>query len=628
MILAGYLSEREKLKVSISDLEILQKNMKDVNVKLLIMYNQLPAIIYSVDLSKNPTLTYISYKGEEITGYKLSSFYETENFLSKISIEEDQSKWERIFQGESPIIIRLKHSDGSIIWTEHYVNLSFDILGATKRIDVVALDITRTKKFELSLLNERRLNSTVFDKAASLIILTDISGRIENINSATVKKLLLNKESVKGKYIYDVLLLPEDKKSLQEVLEDIFEFQKIADSLILRCLSNDNSIYYMDWRLALIEDNQDSDSKIIWIGIDHTSKREAEKQLRDLNRSLEDKVTQRTLELQTSNRELNSALEIIKATQEKLIQSEKLASLGQLISGLSHEINNPIGVVKASAETLLAEWTEEIQSLERSPIPDSLQNILRLPVDPMKVLTGVLNRNARKLMTKSFIEQSIQNPETLSEILVDSGVTKLSKDEIQLVKDLNIKSNDINLLKRLLLMDRSINHILLAANRLSKITYTLKNFSGLQSKNELSEYSLEDSIESALSIYQDYFNRGIALVKNYKYNGKIQCNTNDLVQLFSQLVWNAIQAIGTEGKLVIETDLSEDQVFVKITDTGPGIVEEHRAKIFVPFFSTKQSGDGLGLGLYLVKQIAIRHRADISYETSDKGTTFKVTFPI
>lgn len=627
-ILFNFNVQTKKLNLSLEELELLQKTIKDVNVRLLIMYNQLPAIIYNIEFLPEPRTSYISPKMEEITGYGLNFFYENPDFFKDIVIPDDQHKITDLYAGQSPIILRMIHANGSLIWTEHYVNVSFDILGIEKRIDVVALDITKSKKTEISLLQEKNLNNTVFDNAANLILLTNAHGLVENINSAAQTILGIKKNDVIGNYIQDVILLPEDREYLKDVLDDVNEIQNIAESLILRCVTNSNQTLFLEWRLGIIRDNKNEPSKIIWIGIDQTSKRAAEIELKELNKSLEEKVKGRTKELQSSNFELNSALYALREAQQKLIQNEKMVSLGQLVSGLSHEINNPIGMIKSSVETLVSEWQEGNDRDSSSLINELVQSILDSDTNGLRILTGLSNRQARKSLADTLNQHGITFAEELAELLVDSGIRNLSATNINRIKSLIKNRVDFKTLRKLLLVKQSSEHILYSVRRLSKITYTLKNFAGLQSNLELSDYSLNDTIHSAISLYKEHFLRDINLLLNLEYQGNIRCIQGDLVQLWSQIIWNSIQAVDSKGTIQIRSFKKMDMVYVEIEDSGAGIPTDNHTKIFMPFFSTKTTGDGLGLGLYLVKEIANRHNANVDFESKQGRTVFKVSFPL
>ncbi|TGL25611.1 PAS domain S-box protein [Leptospira yanagawae] len=626
-ILFSFQVQTKKLNLSLFELETLQKAIKDVNVRLLIMYNQLPAIIYNIEFLPEPRTSYISSKMEEITGYGINFFYENSDFFRDIVIPEDQHKIKDLYEGNSPIILRMIHANGSIVWTEHYVNVSNDILGIKKRIDVVALDITSSKKIEISLLQEKNLNSTIFDNAANLILLTNSKGLLENINPAALNLLGLSKEEVIGEYIQNIILVQEDKEFLKEVLDDINEIQNIAESLILRFVNQQKQTLYLEWRLGIIRDNKNEPAKIIWIGIDQTSKRTAELELKELNKSLEEKVKARTIELQTSNTELNSALFALREAQEKLIQNEKLASLGQLVSGLAHEINNPIGMIKSSVETLISEWEEETEEENNRSLNEILNLIINSNESGLRILTGLSNRQTRKSLSELLKQNEIIYPEELAELFVDSGIRNLSASILNKIKSSVQNLDDFKKLKKFLLMKQSSEHIHYSIRRLSKITFTLKNFAGLQSNLELIDFSLKDTIHSAISLYKEYFLRDINLILNLEFEGKIRCIQGDLVQLWSQMIWNAIQAVSSKGTIWIRSYQLGDSVVVEIEDSGIGIPYEQQTKVFMPFFSTKTSGDGLGLGLYLVKEIVNRHNANISFDSSPGRTLFKVVFP-
>lgn len=133
---------------------------------------------------------------------------------------------------------------------------------------------------------------------------------------------------------------------------------------------------------------------------------------------MEEKVKARTKELQSSNFELNSALYALREAQQKLIQNEKMVSLGQLVSGLAHEINNPIGMIKSSVETLISEWDEKKLHESNSRISELIQSILETDSGGLRILTGLSNRQARKSLTESLKQHSVPFEEELAELFV------------------------------------------------------------------------------------------------------------------------------------------------------------------------------------------------------------------
>ncbi|TGN19183.1 ATP-binding protein [Leptospira idonii] len=627
MIVAALLLQQRKLEEANEELNSLQKKMRALHTRLLIMNNQVPALIYSIELNPVPRFIYLNHRLEELTGYSIIEFYTDPEILSKISVPEDIKQISDFLSGQTPILLRWKNKEGKTLWIEHYTSISYDLEGNPLTLDGVAMDVTNTKTAEGYLEEEKNLNIAVFDNAASILVITSETGVIENFNYAAENLMGISRKDAIGKFIYDIMLLDTDRKTLQEVIEDISDFRKIADSIILRCISKDNQIRFLEWRIGTIAAENDQVKKIIWIGIDQTQKRKAEIELRDLNKSLENKVLERTLELQNSNEELNQTLAALRETQEKLIQSEKLASLGQLISGLSHEINNPIGAIKASTETLSSEWHDDYNSQARSKIEDKILRLTNLPYPELGLTTGLANRKLRKELNQKLQETDIKLSDKYSELLTDSGISEIDEDAVRLIQSCD-SEEDFAQLRKILVMNRSINHIMYAIKRLSRITYALKNFAGMQSNTSLSLHSLEDTIHSAIALYKEHFVRNIRLITDFQFDGRIHCNPADLTQMWSHFIWNSIQAMQHKGEIEITTTAVEKFAEVAIIDNGPGIAPENQSKVFQPFFSTKDAGDGLGLGLYLIQEIVKRHSGNIHFESSPGKTKFVLRFPI
>ncbi|WP_411821856.1 ATP-binding protein [Leptospira sp. 'Mane'] len=627
LIIIFQLVHQKKLIESNEELEVVQKKIKEINLRLLILNNQTPAILYSIRLDPSPHFDYVNSQAANLTGYSIQEFYEDKEILEKIIFHRDKEKFNLFFEGTSPILLRWVHKNGKILWTEHYTTTVLDEAGHPISIDGVALNVTETKNAEKSLALEKNLNLTVFENAASLLIITSNDGQIENFNSAAENLTGINRDDTIGKYIYDIILLASDRKALQDILEDISDFQHIAESITLRCISKDNQIRFLEWRLGTIKDRAGKILKIIWIGIDQTLKRKAEIELHELNKSLENKILERTLELQIKNSDLNSVLENLREMQEKLIHSEKLASLGQLISGLSHEINNPIGAIQASAETLSREWEDDYSSKTRHVLEDDILELTKLPDYNVGLTTGITNRKLRKDLKIKLEAKEIKFAEAYAELLTDAGLIDITENHLGLLSVCDTQET-YNQLRRILIINGSMNHIFSATKRLSRITYALKNFAGIQSDSALTPYKLEDTILSALNLYKDHFTKTVQLTTKFEFDGHIHCNPSDLIQMWSNFILNGLQAMNYHGRLILKTGVVENFIQVSIEDTGIGISEENKSKIFQPFFSTKEAGDGVGLGLYLIKEIVKHHHGTVSFESKETGTKFLVQFPI
>ena len=160
------------------------------------------------------------------------------------------------------------------------------------------------------------------------------------------------------------------------------------------------------------------------------------------------------------------------------------------------------------------------------------------------------------------------------------------------------------------------------------MVYALKSFSRQDHSDELIDTDLKDNIEVVLELYHNQIKQGCEVVRDYNSLPPIPCYPDELGQVWTNLIHNALQAMDHQGTLTIGIDQNELEAIVSVSDTGKGIPEEIREKIFQPFFTTQPAGEGIGLGLDIVKKIIEKHQGKISVESEEgKGTTFCVYLP-
>ena len=297
-----------------------------------------------------------------------------------------------------------------------------------------------------------------------------------------------------------------------------------------------------------------------------------EKQLliKEQNITLDRKVKERTAEL-------NDALVNLKQAQTKLVESEKMASLGQLTAGIAHEINNPINFVSSNVFPL------------RQDIND--------------------------------LKQILQHYETLTE-------SSDFKTKLQEINNLKEELDYETLLEEL---ETIINGIEDGARRTAEIVSGLRNFSRLD-QSEVEVASINDCIETTLKIIQSKL-KNIHLIKDFGNIPKIECFPGKLNQLFLNTIDNAIHAIHTKnienGELTIKTYEEGKNLICIIKDNGIGMDEATKNKIFDPLFTTKEVGEGTGLGMSIVHGIVELHggKMEISSE-KNVGTEIKLILPL
>jgi signal transduction histidine kinase len=293
--------------------------------------------------------------------------------------------------------------------------------------------------------------------------------------------------------------------------------------------------------------------------------------IEDLSRSLEDKVRVRTEQLRTTNEELRSAYRDLQATQLQLIQREKMASVGQLVAGVAHELNNPIGFISSNVTTL-ADFVQRLRGMLESYEEAALPEADRARVD------------ARR-----------------RELQVDYALKYL---------------------------DAMISGIREGADRTRKIVGDLRVFA--RTPDDMWQpVELHEELDSSLTLLNHLLKDRIAVIRRYGSLGPVECVRSQIDQVFLNVLANAAQAIPGPGTITIETRREGPMAVIDIADTGPGIAPDALRRIFDPFFTTKPVGEGTGLGLSISYEIVTKHGGEIRAQSPPAGgAVFTLRLPV
>lgn len=302
--------------------------------------------------------------------------------------------------------------------------------------------------------------------------------------------------------------------------------------------------------------------------------------IKEQNVLLEIKVKERTEELIHKNEELNTTLEDLQEAQMQLVESEKMASLGQLTAGIAHEINNPINFV-----------TGNIGPLKRD----------------VEILFHTIN------LLEDLNKQNISDEEKVKK-------AEAYKEE-----------QDFDYLKM------EISHLLKGINegasRTAEIVKSLRIFSRLD-EDDLKLADINEGLESTITIVNNLLSK-IKVTKHLSKLPLVNCYPGKLNQVFLNIISNGLFAIDQKfgdaegGELTVETALSGENVIIKITDNGTGMSEQTKHKIFEPFFTTKDVGQGTGLGMSIAFNTIQKHNGNINVDTTlGEGSTFTLTIPV
>lgn len=278
--------------------------------------------------------------------------------------------------------------------------------------------------------------------------------------------------------------------------------------------------------------------------------------------------------LESKNRELEKTYRELKDTQTKVLQQEKMASIGQLAAGVAHEINNPLAFISSNLGTLgkyIDRLTEFINT--QSEIIESFKSI--------EVMKRV--REKRDNLKLDYIAEDIK----------------------ELVKE-SLDGSD----------------------RVRKIVQGLKTFARVD-EADYKCADINECIESTINIVWNELKYKTKLKRDFGNLPPTKCFPQQLNQVFMNILINAAHAIEKQGEITVKTWHEEGFIFIAISDTGCGIPDENLTRIFEPFFTTKEVGKGTGLGLSIAYEIVKKHQGEITIQSEvGRGTTFIVKIPI
>ena len=287
--------------------------------------------------------------------------------------------------------------------------------------------------------------------------------------------------------------------------------------------------------------------------------------------TLEQRVEERT-------EELTAALHELKHAQTQLIQTEKMSSLGNMVAGIAHEINNPVNFIHGN-----------------------LEYANQYIIDLLKLI-------------RLYQQEYPQPTEVIAEEIADIELDFLREDLLKLLESMKIGSE-----------------------RIRQIVLSLRNFSRLD-EAQMKLVDIHEGIDNTLLILNSRLKQGIEVVKNYGELPEIECYPAQLNQVFMNIIVNAIDALeeswdnskkGKNLQILIQTQkLDSSQILVRICDNGPGISPAIQSKLFDPFFTTKEPGKGTGIGLAICYQIMEKHRGKIEVISSlGAGAEFAIALP-
>lgn len=470
------------------------------------------------------------------------------------------------------------HSEYKVgdLYAENFIVPQYDRNGKIIGVIGVAIDISDRKKAELELKKTQKISEAVATSAPGMLYMYNSEGKLVFWNDAHKTMTGYTDEELKDMQLAD--WYHDDEESLKAVIEGLAAMAETgfgeAEAYLQTKFNTKIPMYFTACPLTL--EGQDF---FVGIGVDISSRKQAEAQLIELNRTLEEKVEQRTQDLLASNQNLAAAVDELNAMNEEmlvinseleasntklkemqgyLVESEKMAALGTLVAGVAHEVNTPIGVGVTAA----------------SHMSDIAQELLE--------------HCRKKELNTELVEELLSDIEKASRIIV-----------------------------------KNLNHA-------GRLIQSFKQLSADQSMEPQREFELGKYLDEILVSISPTYKKSNIIIKTH-YSEKLVINgwPGAFTQIINNLVMNSMQHAflpGESGQIDIELSAKGNGFLMVFRDNGHGMQKQILEKIFDPFFTTKRSSGGTGLGLSIVYTIVTqRYRGSIHCESEpEKGTAFYI----
>jgi len=573
-----------RLKQEIQERQQAEMALRESEKKYRHLVEASQDFIWSVD--RNGYYTFVNPVVQNVYGYSPEEMlgHPFTDFLSPECLESDRHLFQRLLQGTSVFQYETTHlsKTGEPIQLLLNAIALIDAQGQVVGVTGTASDITERQRAQ----EELRLSEENLAQAQRIahignwefnVITSQISWSAELFR---IFGLEPNQTEPSYQQLLD-FIHPDDRCQFEETVKQAIA-QGLCYELEFKILpKNRTTVRHLEVRIEPIFDENHQVIKLFGTALDISQRKKSETALRES----ELRERERAYQLQL-------ILDELKRTQSQLVQTAKMSSLGQMIAGIAHEINNPAAFILGNI------------AIGRQYFSDLIRLI------------------------QAYQETYPDSPTTIQNIAEDIDLEFIQEDWHKL-----------------------LNSIQEGAERIHHIILSLRNFSRLD-EAEIKTVDIHQGLDSTLFILQHRLKspgnrQEIQIIKDYGQLPKVTCYANQLNQVFINILTNAIEAIDSysiPGVIKISTEAPEakgqdlpnngnsltDRVRIQITDNGIGIPEDLQPQIFDPFFTTKQVGSGTGLGLSISYQIIVeKHQGQLTCEsTPEKGTTFTIELPI
>ncbi|MGD0134444.1 MAG: ATP-binding protein [Bryobacteraceae bacterium] len=319
-------------------------------------------------------------------------------------------------------------------------------------------------------------------------------------------------------------------------------------------------------------------------------------------------------------------------------QRDKLSALGKLSAGLAHELNNPAAAAVRAAQGL-RECMQELRKINKTLDDDSLSCLERSELASFEenLMDQLASKPPLDALEQSDIEEElaawlnrrkIPNASRLASGLVDAGVDSAALEKLGGRFPDDVMAHILARLVSSVGAERLTREIEVSTGRISELVRAIKEYTYMDQAPE-QEVDIHRALESTLTMLKFRLKRGVEVKREFDSNlPRILARGSELNQVWTNLIDNAVDAMGGKGELIIRTSRELDFVLIEIIDNGPGISDAVKPHLFEPFFTTKGVGEGTGIGLDTVYRIVRAHHGEVSFESQPGRTSFQVRLPL
>ena len=432
------------------------------------------------------------------------------------------------------------------------------------------------------LIESRNKLRIVLDSLQEEIVSLDKDLNIVSVNQAFTERLGCEPAEAVGRNCFEAvhsesrpLYADEIKPMVQEVLDSGKGSKRLLAGEDIQGAST-----YLQISCLPIRDENQQVFQVVVVAQDISEDRRKTEEIHSLNEQLLESSAQ----IENKNKKLENTLKRLEDTQTQMLQSEKMASIGQLAAGVAHEINNPTGFVSSNLKTL-SDYQDDIGELIRK----------------YKVLISALTSDANKSKLDDALADQIRQ---LIDFENEIDVDFLMEDITDLIGDCRE-----------------------GTERIKKIVIDLKDFAH-PGEDRLQDTDINNGLVSTLNVVNNEIKYKATIHRDFGDIPLVKAYPQQLNQVFMNILVNAAQAISNKGDIHISTRRLDEEVEVQIRDTGCGIAPENLTKIFDPFFTTKDVGKGTGLGMNIAYNIIKKHNGSIDVKSEvGEGTVFTIRIP-